>query len=146
MNLLERLFGGKPRTTPLDEARKIIERFTTATLAGVDAEDIGRYPAKQHKVMAFHFGAIEVIADQFELDETRTLAIFVMFLDKYFNMPVTETGSITELLEGFRSNADEKNYLLAGRDVFKRWHTHNERRAPLQLGEMLKERVTPPDP
>jgi hypothetical protein len=53
-------------------------------------------------------------------------------------MPVTETGSISERLEGFRTNPDEHRYLEAGRDVFRRWHEHNERRAPLELGELLQ--------
>lgn len=139
MTLLNRLFGKHtPKQTPVAEVRHIIDRFTTATHAGVDAEDIGRYPHKQRKVMAFHFGAIEYLARQHELDETETLGVFVMFLDKYFNLPVTETGSISELLESFESNVDEQEYLEAGLDVFRRWHEQNERRAPLQLGELLQ--------
>lgn len=139
MTLFDRLFGTRaPQQTPLDEVRRIIDRFTTATHAGVDAEDIGRYPHKQRKVMAFHFGALEYLAQQYELDETETLGIFVMFLDRYFNLPVTETGSISELLESFGSNADEQEYLVAGRGVFRRWHEQDERRAPLLLGEMLQ--------
>jgi hypothetical protein len=27
----------------------------------------------------------------------------------------------------------------AGADAFRRWHEHDERRAPLELGELLKE-------
>jgi len=123
--------------TPVDEVRRLLDRFTTATHAGVDAEDIGRYPPKQRKVMAFHFGAIEYLADRFGLDETEELAVFVMFLDKYFNLPVKETGSISDLLESFRANPDEQEYLEAGIDVFHRWHEQDERRAPLQLGAML---------
>jgi hypothetical protein len=137
--LFDRLFGKRaPKETPVNEVRKIIDRFTTATHAGVDAEDIGRYPHKQRKVMAFHFGALEYLAKKYKLDETGELAVFVMFIDRYFNLPVTETGSISELLESFESNIDEQEYLVAGRDVFRRWHEQNERRAPLQLGEMLQ--------
>jgi hypothetical protein len=139
VTLFGRLFGKRtPRETPTDEVRRIIDRFTTATHAGVDAEDIGRYPHKQRKVMAFHFGAIEYLADEYNLGETETLGVFVMFLDKYFNLPITETGSISELLKSFQSNIDEQEYLVAGLDVFKRWHEQNERRAPLQLGDMLQ--------
>ena len=139
MTLLHRLFGKHtPKQTPVDEVRHIIDRFTTATHAGVDAEDIGRYPHKQRKVMAFHFGAIKYLAQQHELDEIETLGVFVVFLDKYFNLPVKETGSISELLEGFESNVDEQEYLEAGLDVFRRWHEHGERRAPLRLGELLQ--------
>lgn len=139
MTLFDRLFGKRaPQQTPVDEVRKIIDRFTTATHAGVDAEDIGRYPHKQRKVMAFHFGALEYLAKEYKLDETGELAVFVMFIDRYFNLPVTETGSISELLESFESNVDEQEYLVAGRDVFRRWHEQGERRAPLQLGEMLQ--------
>lgn len=139
MTLFDRLFGKRvPKETPVDAVRRIIDRFTTATHAGVDAEDIGRYPHKQRKVMAFHFGALEYLAKQYNLDETEALAVFVMFIDKYFNLPVTETGSISELLESFESNVDEQEFLAAGLDVFRRWHEHNERRAPLQLGEMLQ--------
>ncbi|MGD2056835.1 MAG: hypothetical protein PVJ15_08505 [Gammaproteobacteria bacterium] len=138
MGILDKLFGGKNYTRPLDEARRIIDRFTTATIMGVDREDIGRYPPKQRKVMAFHFGAIEFLAAEYGLNETETLGLFVMFLDKYFNMPVSETGSISELLEGFRTREDEHGYLEAGREVFRRWHIENDRRAPLQLGEMLQ--------
>jgi hypothetical protein len=53
-------------------------------------------------------------------------------------MPVSETGSISERLAGFQSNPEERRYLEAGVDVFRRWHEHDERRAPLELGEMLK--------
>jgi hypothetical protein len=105
---------------------------------GVDREDLGRYPAKQRKVMAFHYGAIRCLAREFDLDETETLAMFVMFVSKYFNLPVSETGSISERLQGFRDNADERHFLEAGEDVFRRWHEQGERRAPLLLGEMLQ--------
>ena len=132
-------FGKRPsKQTPVNEVRQIIDCFTTATHAGVDAEDIGRYPHKQRKVMAFHFGALEYLTREYELGETEELGVFVMFLDKYFNLPVTETGSISELLEGFEANADEQEYLEAGIEVFKRWHEQDERRAPLRLGEMLQ--------
>ena len=139
MGFLDRLFGHQTRrATPLDEARMLIERFTTATLAGVDTEDVGRYPAKQRKVMAFHFGAIEHLAGEYDLDETQTLAVFVMFLNRYFRLPVSESGSISQLVEGFRSEPVEREFLAEGREVFIRWQMQNDRRAPLQLGEMLK--------
>lgn len=139
MPLFDRLFGKRPpKPAPVDAVRQIIERFTTATHAGVDAEDIGRYPHKQRKVMAFHFGALEYLTKEYSLDETGELAVFVMFIDRYFNLPVTETGSISELLESFASNVDEQEYLEAGIDVFKRWYEQDERRAPLQLGKMLQ--------
>jgi hypothetical protein len=105
---------------------------------GIDREDLGRYPAKQHKVMAFHFGAIKYLSEQYDLNETQTLGVFVAFIDKYFNMPVSETGSISERLQGFLDNEDERAYLDAGLNVFRRWHEQDERRAPLELGEMLK--------
>ena len=139
VKFLDRLFSRRVASaSPLDEARTLIERFTTATIVGVDTEDIGRYPVKQRKVMAFHFGAIEYLAQQNGLSETESLAVFVAFLDRYFNMPVSETGSISERLQGFRDDAGERRYLEAGADVFRRWHEENDRRAPLQLGEMLK--------
>jgi len=139
--LFERLLGKHtPEPTPVDKVHRIIDRFTTATHAGVDAEDIGRYPHKQRKVMAFHFGALEYLTREYNLEETEELAVFVMFVDRYFNLPITETGSISELLESFESNVDEQEFLEAGIDVFKRWHEQNERRAPLQLGAMLQRR------
>lgn len=139
MKLFAKLFGKRNAgPTPLDEVRTLVERFTRATIVGVDTGDIGRYPPKQRKVMAFHFGAIDYLATQYDLDETETLAVFVAFLDKYFNLPVSETGSISERLQGFRDNAEERRYLEAGVDVFRRWHEKDERRAPLELGEILK--------
>ena len=139
MGILGNLFRNKPRqTSPTEELGRILDRFTTATIMGIDREDLGRYPAKQHKVMAFHFGAIKYLAEQYELDETQTLGVFVTFIDKYFNMPISETGSISERLQGFLDNEDQRAYLDAGLDVFIRWHEQNERRAPLELGEMLK--------
>jgi hypothetical protein len=139
MGILQTLFGKRQRrATPLDEARTLIERFTTATLAGVDAEDIGRHPPKQREAMAFHFGAIRLLAGEFALDETQTLALFVMFLNRYFNLPVWETGSVSQLLEGFQADARERNFLEAGQEAFRRWRLESDRRAPLRLGEMLK--------
>lgn len=139
MGMLETLFGKRERrATPLEEARTLIERFTTATLVGVDAEDIGRHPPKQRQAMAFHFGAIQLLAEEFALDETQTLALFVMFLNRYFKLPVWETGSISQLLEGFQSNAQERDFLTAGQEAFRRWRLENDRRAPLRLGEILK--------
>jgi len=139
LRIFGNLFRRKPRPpSPTEELGKILDRFTTATIMGIDREDLGRYPAKQHKVMAFHFGAIKYLAGQYDLDETQTLGVFVTFIDKYFNMPITETGSISERLQGFLDNVEERAYLDAGLDVFKRWHEQNERRAPLVLGEMLK--------
>ena len=104
----------------------------------VDREDLGRYPAKQRKVMAFHYGAIRCLAREFDLDETETLAVFVRFVNTYFNMPVPETGSISERLQGFQEDPGERRYLETGEDVFRRWHEQGERRAPLELGEMLR--------
>ena len=138
MGILDKLFGGKDYTRPLDEARRITDRFTTATIMGVDREDIGRYPPKQRKVMAFHYGAIRCLAKEFDLDETETLAVFVMFVSRYFNLPVSETGSISERLQGFQDNPDERHFLETGEEVFRRWHEQGERRAPLVLGEMLQ--------
>ena len=139
MGILDKLLRGKPPpASPLEEVRRLIDRFTSATHAGVDPEDIGRYPPKQRQVMAFHFGAIDYLAEQYALDETETLSVFVMFLDSYFNLPVPETGSISQLLEGFQASPAEREYLAAGRETFRRWHEHGERRAPLRLGEMLQ--------
>ena len=139
MGIFDRLFASKTSSSGTgDEISKIIDRFTTATIMGIDREDLGRYPARQHKVMAFHYGAIEYLCNRYEQDEAQTLGLFVAFIDKYFNMPVTETGSITERLQGFRSNPEESRYLEAGVDVFRRWHEQDDRRAPLELGEMLK--------
>jgi len=139
MKLITRLFRKRPRPpSPGEQAAAVLHRFTTATIMGVDREDLGRYPAKQRKVMAFHYGAIRCLAREFDLDETETLAMFVMFVNKYFNLPVAETGSISERLQGFRDNPDERDFLEAGEDVFRRWHEQGERRAPLLLGEMLQ--------
>ena len=138
MGFLNDLFSRKPRAAnAVEEVTRIIDRFTTASLQGVDREDIGRYPAKQHKVMAFHFGAIDYLCRQYELDDTQTLGVFVTFIDKYFNMPVTETGSISERLQGFRDNPDERSFVDAGVEIIRRWHEQDERRAPLELGLLL---------
>jgi len=140
MRLFDWLFERKPRPPdPIEEINRIMARFTTATIMGVDRDDLGRYPAKQFKVMAFHYGAIEYLARRYGLDETQTLGLFVAFIDRYFNMPINETGSISERLQGFQDNADEHRFLEAGVDVFRRWHEQDERRAPLQLGQMLKD-------
>jgi len=90
------------------------------------------------KVMAFHFGAIEYLAREFQLDETQILGVFVIFLDTYFIMPITESGSISERVQGFYDKPEERAFLEAGSDVCRRWHESNERRAPLELGERLK--------
>jgi hypothetical protein len=140
VNIISRLFARRsPSGAPLDEVRTLIGRFTTATIVGVDTEDVGRYPLKQRKVMAFHFGAIEYLGQQHGLSETESLAVFVAFLDRYFNLPVSETGSISERLQGFSDDAGERRFLEAGADAFRRWHEEGERRAPLELGEMLKQ-------
>ena len=139
MGLLDRLLHRKPpRPAAVEEVSKILERFATATSMGIDREDLGRYPVKQRKVMAFHFGAIEYLAREFQLDETQMLSVFVMFLDTYFVMPITETGSISERVQGFYDRPEEREYLEAGSDVCRRWHEDNERRAPLELGERLQ--------
>ena len=140
MGFFDRLFTKKPRPpTAVEDVGKIIDRFATATSMGVDREDLGRYPAKQYQVMAFHYGAIEYLAHQYGLDETQTLGVFVVFISTYFTMPITETGSISERLQGFREKPAERRFLEAGADVFRRWHEHNERRAPLEMGEMLQQ-------
>lgn len=140
MNIFSKLFGGQPaQPDAADKVRKLIDRFTTATIMGIDREDLGRYPHKQHKVMAFHYGAIEYLGRQHDLSEDRILGLFVAFIDRYFNMPVSETGSITDRLQGFHDNPDEQCYLDAGVAIFRRWHEDNDRRAPLELGEMLKQ-------
>jgi hypothetical protein len=140
MGIFDRLWRRKPpEPKPEQEINKLIDRFTTATIMGIDREDLGRYPSKQYLVMAFHYGAIEYLARQHGLDETHTLGIFVMFINKYFNLPITETGSITERLQGFHEHAEQRRFLEAGVDIFRRWHEQNERRAPLELGVMLKD-------
>ena len=135
-----KLFRKNPRPpTATAAVSKIIDRFATATSMGIDREDLGRYPARQYQVMAFHYGAIDYLARQYDFDETQTLGVFVVFIDTYFTMPITETGSISERLHGFREKQAERHFMEAGADVFQRWHEQNERRAPLELGDMLKE-------
>ena len=138
MGIFQQLFGNKADSpSPVEEVSRILERFATATSMGIDREDLARYPARQHKVMAFHFGAIEYLAREFQLDETQMLGVFVVFLDTYFIMPITETGSISERVQGFYDKPKEREFLEAGSDVCRRWHELNERRAPLELGERL---------
>lgn len=139
MGVFSRLFAGKgSQPEAVVQVSAIMERFTNETIKGVDREDVGRYLQKQYRVMAFHFGAIEYLASLHGLDETRTLGIFVAFLDRFFNMPVTETGSISERLQGFHDNPDERRYLAAGREACKHWHEAGDHKAPLRLGEMLE--------
>ena len=139
MGIFGNLFSKKVQPpSPVEEVSRILERFATATSMGIDREDLARYPAKQHKVMAFHFGAIEYLAREFQLDETQMLGVFVVFLDTYFIMPITETGSISERVQGFYDKPEERDFLEAGSDVCRRWHELNERRAPLELGERLR--------
>ena len=139
MGFFSKLFGRQPQQpTAIETVSKILERFTTATSMGIDREDLARYPAKQHKVMAFHFGAIEYLAREFQLDETQMLGVFVMFLDTYFIMPITETGSISERVQDFYDKPEERAYLEAGSDVCRRWREADDRRAPLELGERLQ--------
>ena len=139
MGLFGKLFSKKVRPpTPVEEVSGILERFATATSMGVDREDLSRYPAKQYKVMAFHFGAIEYLAREFQLDETQMLGVFVIFLETYFIMPITESGSISERVQGFYDKPEEREFLDAGSDACRRWHEMNDRRAPLELGERLK--------
>jgi hypothetical protein len=138
MTIFDKLFRHKPDPpSPVEQVSGILDRFATATSMGIDREDLSRYPAKQHRVMAFHFGAIVYLAREFRLDETQILAVFVMFLNTYFIMPITETGSISERVQGFYDRPDERAFLDAGSDVCQRWYEQNERRAPLELGEML---------
>ena len=138
MGIFGNLFSKKAQLpSPVEEVTGILECFATATSMGVDREDLARYPAKQYKVMAFHFGAIEHLAREFQLDETQMLGVFVIFLDTYFIMPITETGSISERVQGFYDKPEEREFLEAGSDVCRRWHELNERRAPLELGERL---------
>jgi len=140
MGIFGKLFAKQPSPpTAVEEVGRIIDRFATATSMGVDREDLARYPAKQYKVMAFHYGAIEHLSHQYHLDETQTLGVFVVFINSYFTMPITETGSISERLQGFHEKQAEQRFMAAGIDVFKRWHEQDERRAPLELGELLKE-------
>ena len=139
MNIFNRLFSRKPRTpTAVEAAGKIIDRFAMATSSGIDREDLARYPARQFKVMAFHYGAIEYLCNQLDLAATQTLGVFVIFMNTFFSMPITETGSISERLQGFRDKPDERRFFEAGIDVFRRWHEQDEQQAPQELSELLK--------
>jgi len=139
MGIFQNLFRNKPDSpSPVVEVTRILERLATATSMGIDREDLARYPARQHRVMAFHFGAIEYLAREFQLDETQMLGVFVVFLDTYFVMPITETGSISERVQGFYDKPEEREFLEAGSDVCRRWRELNDRRAPLELGERLQ--------
>ncbi len=140
MSIFGKLFRKQPRApTPVEEVSKIIDRFATATSMGVDREALARYPAKQYQVMAFHYGAIDYLSHQHQLDETQTLGVFVVFINTYFTMPITETGSISERLRGFGEKPAERRFMEAGTAVFRQWHEQDERRAPLELGEMLNQ-------
>ena len=140
MKILDKLFGRKPRTaTAIEQAGTIIDRFAMASSPGIDREDLARYPARQFKVMAFHYGAIEHLSRLLQLDETQTLGVFVVFMNSYFNMPISETGSISERLQGFRSKPEERRFFDAGLDAFRRWHEQDDQLAPPDLGKLLKE-------
>ncbi|MDH3830528.1 MAG: hypothetical protein OEU63_04550 [Gammaproteobacteria bacterium] len=139
MDILKKLFPKKdPLPATIETACSIIDRFAMASSANIDREDLARYPARQFKVMAFHYGAIEYLSQRLGLDETQTLGVFVVFMKTYFSMPITETGSISERLQGFRDKPDERRFFEAGLDVFRRWDEQDDQQAPLQLGELLK--------
>jgi hypothetical protein len=139
MNILKKLFAKKDRApTAVESAGNIVDRFAMATSAGIDREDLARYPARQFKVMAFHYGAIVHLSQQLGLDETQTLGVFVIFMNTYFSMPITETGSISERLQGFADKPDERRFFEAGLDAFRRWHEQDDQQAPLELTELLK--------
>ena len=139
MNNLKTLFGKKDRApSAVEAAGRIIDRFAVATSKGIDREDLARYSARQFRVMAFHYGAIEYLSHQLELDETQKLGVFVVFMDTFFCMPITETGSISERLQGFRDKPDERRFFEAGQQVFRRWHEQDDQQAPQELGELLK--------
>jgi hypothetical protein len=139
MDIFKKLFAKKDRApTAIEAACRIIDRFAMATSSSIDREDLARYPARQFKVMAFHYGAIEYLSHQLGLDETQTLGVFVVFMKTYFSMPITETGSISERLQGFRDKPDERRFFEAGLDVFRRWDEQDDQQAPLELGELLK--------
>ena len=140
MNILNKLFVKKERApTAVEAAGKIVDRFAMATSAGVDREDLARYPARQFKVMAFHYGAIVHLSQQLGLDETQRLGVFVIFMNTYFSMPITETGSISERLQGFFDKPDEHRFFEAGLDAFRRWYQQDDQQAPLELAKLLKE-------
>ena len=139
MKILKKVFSKKdPASTAIKAAGSIIDRFVIATSAGIDREDLARYPARQFKVMAFHYGAIEYLSQQLGLDETQQLGVFVVFMNSYFSMPITETGSISERLQGFHEKPDEHRFYQAGLDVFRRWYGQDDQQAPLELAELLK--------
>jgi len=139
MSLISKLFHTKPpQPAAIETVSKILDRFATATSMGIDREGLARYPAKQRQVMAFHFGAIEYLAREYQLNETQILGVFVMFLERYFVMPITETGSISERVQDFYDKPEEREFLEAGSDVCRRWYTAGDRRAPLELGERLQ--------
>ncbi|MDH3986306.1 MAG: hypothetical protein OEV12_07850 [Gammaproteobacteria bacterium] len=139
MDILKKLFPKKdPLPATIETACSIIDRFAMASSANIDREDLARYPARQFNVMAFHYGAIEYLSQRLGLDETQTLGVFVVFMKTYFSMPITETGSISERLQGFRDKPDERRFFEAGLDVFRRWDEQDDQQAPLQLGELLK--------
>ncbi len=138
MRFFRRWFGTRPDTRndaelPID----VLDRFVVASLAPVNRIELDRDPLQQQHVMAYFFGAAQRLAQADDLDETHTLALMVMFLNRYFSASVSEIGSVTTLRRKFEDSTEGRALMREGEEMLQRWLASNDPAALRRLQELL---------
>ncbi len=138
MGWLHKLFGQRESApNELERANETLQRFLAASLAEVDHAALDRDRLRQKLAVAYGFGAVESLANRFELDETRALALAVKFLDRHFaNMPGAE--SVTGLRREFADDIESRLFQREGAESIRRWLANADSGAVRRLSELLR--------
>lgn len=138
MSFLRNIFTRQSRANPLDDAAKSLESFAALAMSSVDPHAIERHPRKQKTILAFHFGAIQELAARHDLDETAQLALGVRCVTRWFGAQAAETGSVTAIAEEL-GGAEWQPAIADGAVAMRAWLERDDKTAPRQLAELLKE-------
>jgi hypothetical protein len=124
--------------TEIDRVGVVAESFSALTLAGVPVADFHDHPRKQKDAVAFHFGAIDYLAERHAIDDTMVLVLYVRFMQRHPLVATQDLGSVSALMGEIAHDEECRRFAQAGREAVERWSQHADESAPGRLAQLLR--------
>jgi hypothetical protein len=122
MGFLDKLFGVQPapRTDPLRKPGAKLQSFMRPSLAMVDSRDL-TIPIKRRRLAQFAYGALQRLAAAYELDETQSLAVLVVYLQGVSGIHPQEVSQLVGSCVQIEADAPGQEAARRGAVAMDRW-------------------------
>ncbi len=138
MGWLESLFRRREnrQTRKLNALQKHMDALMRPSLSLVDSRDL-TIPEKRESCALFIYGAVTVLAQREELDETEALAILVKYLNGTKRWHAQEISRLVGVcMESSRTGEGQMTVVVGGR-AMAQWLDGDEGKAVSQLAQLL---------